>query len=508
MNTFENNKITKVLFLLILYFNIFCYLNNPKFLKNESIVKNNPKNESFFKKKLYNSFQNPLFLIIFDYQNLNLIKENITNLIPHFLNETFIDILFFILFPKNFGKKNIQNYSLIPNNVQIHFSFSKKWILNIIDIINKVDSKYVIISDKFLKFTKDNVLRMYNMTKGNKDNIFKCNISDNYYVYLIRSKILRDILDYNNKFKNSKQLINYLYYYPLPKFNYIPISFSSDNKYVSFCYTSMISVLETKSIFSFIILYIIIPKDFKKHNIRFLESLYEQYEYFNITFLKMDDRWDNAFTARYLTIHTYFRYSLAELIPNLDKIIYLDADIICLTDLSDLYHLNFRGKIILGKVLKINKIKKKIFFTINAGILLLNLKEMRNIKMEKKLLNIMKNGFGHNNLTKEIAYNQWTSKSMPGQAILNLYFYKYIGAIPPIYNTRNNINSKYIADLSKTLEKLYDSDYLYFSLKNPKIKHYAGEKTNLFFHKDWIYFARKSKYFNEISENLSNIYNF
>ena len=133
---------------------------------------------------------------------------------------------------------------------------------------------------------------------------------------------------------------------------------------------------------------------------------------------------------------------------------------------------------------------------------------MRNIKMEKKILNIMKNGFGHNDLTKEKGYNQWTSVSMPGQAVLNLYFYKYIGIIPPKYNVRNNINHKYITDLNKALGKIYDIDYLYFSLKNPKIKHYAGKKANLFFQKDWIYLARKSKYFNEISGNLSNIYNY
>ena len=76
-----------------------------------------------------------------------------------------------------------------------------------------------------------------------------------------------DILDYKTNFKNIKELINYLYSYPLPKFNYIPISFSTDNNYASLCYTSMISVLENKAIFSFIIFYIIIPKDFQNQNI-------------------------------------------------------------------------------------------------------------------------------------------------------------------------------------------------------------------------------------------------
>ena len=346
------------------------------------------------------------------------------------------------------------------------------------------------------------------MLKGNNNNIFKYKISEEYYLYLMRTKILRDIFDYNLELKNINEIINYLYSYPLPKFNYIPISFCSDNKYISFCYTSMLSVLESKDIFSFIIFYIIIPKGFKKQNIRFLESLYEQYEYFNITFLLMDDRWNNAFTARYLTIHTYFRYSLAELLPNLDKIIYLDVDTICFTDLSNFYHLNFKGKVLLGNVLHVNKVDNQTYYTINAGILLLNLKEMRKIKMEKKLLNIMKNGFGYKNVTTEKVYNSYTSLVMPGQAILNLYFYKYIGIFPPKYNAHFDLDNNKIIIKKQEIGNLYDLDYLYISDKFPSIKHYVGSKEGLFFHRDWTYFARKSKYFNIISKNLSNIYNY
>ena len=61
----------------------------------------------------------------------------------------------------------------------------------------------------------------------------------------------------------------------------------------------------------------------KKDNILLLESLYQQFEYFNITFIKMDNRFNKAFTSRYLTSHAYYRYSLGELIPNLDKILFV-----------------------------------------------------------------------------------------------------------------------------------------------------------------------------------------
>ena len=182
------------------------------------------------------------------------------------------------------------------------------------------------------------------------------------------------------------------------------------------------------------------------------------------------------------------------MLPNLDKIIYLDVDTICFTDLSNFYHLNFKGKVLLGNVLHVNKVDNQTYYTINAGILLLNLKEMRKIKMEKKLLNIMKNGFGYKNVTTEKVYNRYTSLFMPGQAILNLYFYKYIGIFPPKYNAHFDLDNNKIIIKKQEIGNLYDLDYLYISDKFPSIKHYVGSKEGLFFHRDWTYFARKSKY--------------
>ena len=45
--------------------------------------------------------------------------------------------------------------------------------LKLVDIINEIDSNYVIIDDKFLNITKNDVYRIFNMLKGNNNNIFK-----------------------------------------------------------------------------------------------------------------------------------------------------------------------------------------------------------------------------------------------------------------------------------------------------------------------------------------------
>ena len=241
--------------------------------------------------------------------------------------------------------------------------------------------------DEFQELQNTDFYNIYKMTRGEESSIFKYSLDNNKSLYLIRYKILLDIFDHNDKFDNFGEIINYVYSYPKPKLTYVPVSFCLDNSYTIFSYTSMLSILDSKTYYTYIIFYIVIPTDYKETNIQLLESLYEQYDYFNISFINIDNRYKNAFTARYLTIHAYFRYSLGELIPNLDKIIYFDSDTICLSDLSQFYNLNFKGKLILGRIIKKMKIGSKQFFSINTGVLLLNLKKMRKIKFEKKILN-------------------------------------------------------------------------------------------------------------------------
>ena len=307
---------------------------------------------------------------------------------------------------------------------------------------------------------------------------------------MIRTKILRDIIDSKIEFKNFQEIIYYLYSFEIPKLNYIPIAFCPDNNYGPLVYTSMISILISKEYYTYIIFFIIIPHDFEKKNILLSESLYEQFEYFNITYIKMDNRYQNAFTASYFTISAFYRFSLGELIPDLNKIIYMDADTICLTDLANLYNLNFKGKIILGQVLSTNRSFRTGYYSINSGILLLDLRAMRKIEMEKKVLRIINN-----------------RRKILDQSIINEYFFKYIGLFPPKYNAYS-LDYRRVVQFNNRSGNLYNNDYLYFSFIHPSIRHFIGPKGDLFTKKEWAYFARQSKYFNKLTKNFCDIYNY
>ena len=119
-------------------------------------------------------------------------------------------------------------------------------------------------------------------------------------------------------------------------------------------------------------------------------------------------------------------------------------------------------------------------FTVNSGILLLNLVKMRIMKIEKKAINLLNNGFKH--------------PSFHDQAIINIFFRKYIGFLPPEYNTYT-FNFKKVKKYKNSTGELYDFDSLYFQLKFPSIIHYKGPpRKKTYLQEDWYYFARKSKY--------------
>ena len=292
-------------------------------------------------------------------------------------------------------------------------------------------------------------------------------------------------------------MIKYIDLMPSPNLNYISIAFCPNNYYTSLTYVSMTSILNSKDCNTYVSFYVVIPKTFEDKNIRFLNSLYYQYDCFNITFIRMDEKYEKAFVSRYITTQAYYRFSLGELIPYLNKIIYLDSDTICFKDLTNLYNLNFKGKMILGQIIITNNNKKDGFYKINSGILLLNLKKMRNIKLEQKIIDIINKNYK----------NQFHD-----QGIINIYFKKLIGIFPPQYHARPYSDYKEIVEYNKKSGNIYDNDQLYFAWKYPAIKHFVAYSKPNYHNKknkeDWWYFARVSKYFTFKSYNLSKIFKY
>ena len=172
----------------------------------------------------------------------------------------------------------------------------------------------------------------------------------------------------------------------------INVCVACDDNYAKFAGVVIASILNSanqKDELSFFILDGGIS-DTKKQEILSLKKLKDC----DINFVEIDeslfDDYKKIKTHSYLTIPAYYRLKLPSLLPNIDKIIYLDCDTVVNTSLSQLFNANI-DNFAIGAIRDINrrmlKSNPKYF---NSGVLLINLKYWRANNIEEKLLQFTK----------------------------------------------------------------------------------------------------------------------
>lgn len=462
--------------------------NFPLINKEQKLINNS---EGYYINGLYE--KNPLISILiphFDIISQNNINSNI-KFLETLLNQSIKDIEIILSIKNNntiFFEK-IFEFSKINQQIKIFKSESDIYN-NTIHLVLKSKGKFISVLNKNIILTDNSFYeKLYNLTYGKIFSIYEYKI-ENEKFYLIKNKILKDIIDNEISFNEFNELEKFIKMMPNKDINYISISFCLDNKYILYSYVSMISILETKNCNTFVSFYIIVIKSFSEQNKNLLLSLYEQYDFLNISFIYMDDRFKNVKVINYLNQIAYYRLSLGELLPNLNKIIYLDSDVLVYEDLTNLFKTNFNGYMILSR-----KIPKEInineIFQINTGVLLLNLKKMREIKFEENVLKIINKGF---------------ISSVQDQGLLIKYYLKFIGELNEKYNVPSKGFYSLINDLKKNNVN-YKNEYLTFISNHPAIRHFNGRKSSNYYINsyDWWYFARKSKYYSIIIKYIKSL---
>ena len=193
-------------------------------------------------------------------------------------------------------------------------------------------------------------------------------------------------------------LINQKLYYNFSKQNntFINIGYGIDNNYARCCATSITSFClnnPTKN-FNFHIM----AKDLSTTNKKQFEQLAQLYS-INIYIYEINiDTLAKLPTQTHLPIATYFRFILPLILDNVDKLFYIDADIICLQNADDFFNINLNDNII-GAVpdlpwmnAKRNKalnLRNHIYF--NAGMLIINIAKWNNFNTFAKVLQAIQN---------------------------------------------------------------------------------------------------------------------
>lgn len=183
----------------------------------------------------------------------------------------------------------------------------------------------------------------------------------------------------------------------------IPIFFTVDDTYIPFLSVTLQSIVEKSSNdynYEIKILYAKLS-DESKEKISKYEKTNITIEYVDVSeyFEKVKDK---LYTRDYFSMTTYFRLFIASLYTQYNKAIYLDSDIVVLRDVAELYNINI-GENLVGAVpddiIQKNEVFQEYVEKVvgvstyknyfNAGVLVMNLEELRNYRFEEKFVYLL-----------------------------------------------------------------------------------------------------------------------
>ena len=272
----------------------------------------------------------------------------------------------------------------------------------------------------------------------------------------------------------------------------IPIFYAIDDSYAKFVAVSIKSlIMNANNNYNYDIN--VIYENLSEENAKKLKSLETDNVKIILTEMNQNlsmitDKLGNRLREYTFTLTIFFRLFIPVMFPNYDKCIYIDADTVIPGDISRLYNEDLEDNY-LGCIVDKSTIDNEILASyfeevvgvprdkyINSGVLLMNSKKLRELKIDEKFLDLYtKYGF---------------DVIAPDQDYINSMCYGHIKYLSDIYDAMPNPNNK--------------------EVENPVIIHY-----NLFL-KPWQYddvqyydyfwkYAKSTPFYNEILE-IKNSY--
>lgn len=224
----------------------------------------------------------------------------------------------------------------------------------------------------------------------------------------------------------------------------------------------------------------------------------------DIIYHELSEQHSENFIVRsndHISIETYYRFFISELLPaEIDKVLYLDTDIICTGNIKDLFNedlgqniLGMIGDCVFNDVRNFNRLPfEKEYNYYNAGVILFNLKLFRQENCMNKLID-----FILTNPEKCIYHDQDAINYVLRGRIKKLNWsynvQKYFWLVSYWLNPKTLPPAMFGRDYIK---KEYWNE-LYESIKQPKLIHFTGKdkpwKTDYFpiYTKVWRYFFYK-----------------
>lgn len=277
----------------------------------------------------------------------------------------------------------------------------------------------------------------------------------------------------------------------------IPVFFNTDNDYIVPTYIALFSLLYNYRGAADIHAYILNAGDISEKNMHLMSSLSDRFPVLTIKFLRVKHDFRSAsIKLPYVTKASMYRLlipGIAEELPEIcmDRCIYLDADLVVTGDIAELFSVDITGFYIAGvadvaQISPERNILRDILAIpsmvryINAGVLLMNLKEINCHKGLREQLEASAK-------RDDFPYND--------QDALNSVLYEGIKLLPQKYNVR----ARNMHRTDREYCHLYGKENVTEARKSPVVIHYMTEtkpwsyKTTLMAEEWWKYAGMQDK---------------
>lgn len=245
--------------------------------------------------------------------------------------------------------------------------------------------------------------------------------------------------------------------------NAVNVVFAVDDNYARHCAVAINSILDHISSKQKINFFIIHDENFSERNKPLFKALSSKNVSFNYLKVRLSDFSIYPLNRDHISIATYYRLALQDLLPsNIEKIIYLDSDIVVMDNIAKLWEIDLEdnflgGALDEGGVLQIRRLGLPLSHNyINAGICIMNIKKMRQENLK--------------HLYTESLYKNYELITLQDQDILNISFVNKIKKLP----LRWNVQSRFYKQ--NELEYAFSQKELEEAALQPAIIHYSDRE--------------------------------
>ena len=276
----------------------------------------------------------------------------------------------------------------------------------------------------------------------------------------------------------------------------IACAYALDNTYVFPTLVAMTSLAENAAKKTFYDIYVMVGTGFTEENQKILLSVEEKHkEHCKVYFIDMADKFAKADSNKKITTPTYYRLELSSLLPDVNRIIWMDGDTAVFEDLTELITIDMKHYYIMGFLDSLpNAIERfgvKDATVLCAGVLLLDLDALRKNHMQEKMYQFINDNLGKLN--------------QHDQTVINVVCQNNIGPLPPKYGIWCFEAEVYALKHNERQRPWlkYNKDEFVHAYYHPAILHYVWPKPfwkrqKPVFNKEWWEYARISGYYNDV----------